>query len=266
MEKGDLQYDLTAEVRITRIRNLKKSKEIDRVVLETPLTIFLNDHELTTLICSPDKLDCLAIGFLGAEGLLEKAADIVKISIDEGKGLVYVNTVAKDGPVHKPIAKNVSASGGGKGSLVLNTLDSPRSKWINASLQAEPGEILKLVDAMQDKALLFKRTGGAHSAALADRNNILFYNEDIGRHNAIDKVVGQCILENINLEDKILLSSGRISAEIILKGARLGLPIIVSRSAPTSLAVELAGQTGITLIGFARGQCLNIYAHAFRII
>jgi FdhD protein len=137
---------------------------------------------------------------------------------------------------------------------------------IKSSLQVEAGEILKLVGAVQDKALLFKSTGGVHSAALAERDKLLFYNEDIGRHNAVDKIVGQCILKNISLEDKILLTSGRISSEIVIKGAKLGLPIIVSRSAPTSLAVALARETGITLVGFARGKRLNIYSHTIRII
>ena len=118
---------------------------------------------------------------------------------------------------------------------------------------------------MQDKALLFKSTGGVHSAAIAERDQILFYSEDIGRHNAVDKIVGECILKDISLEDKILLTSGRISSEIVIKGAKLGLPLIVSRSAPTSLAVELARETGITLVGFARGKRLNIYSHSVRI-
>ena len=265
MKRGDIQYDLTAEVEIVRVRNLEKNKETDRVVLETPLTIFLNDHEFITLLCSPDNLDCLAVGFLRSEGLIERAADIEKIDVDVEKGFVYLKTAAKDDLINKLYGKRMITSGCGKGSLFFNALDSLQSKRIESPLQVKAEEILKLVGAVQDKALLFKSTGGVHSAALAERDQILFYSEDIGRHNAVDKIVGECILKDISLEDKILLTSGRISSEIVIKGAKLGLPLIVSRSAPTSLAVELARETGITLVGFARGERLNIYSHSVRI-
>jgi FdhD protein len=265
LKRGDIQYDLTAEVEIVRVRNLEKNKETDRVVLETPLTIFLNDHEFITLLCSPDNLDCLAVGFLRSEGLIERAADIEKIDVDVEKGFVYLKTAAKDDLINKLYGKRMITSGCGKGSLFFNALDSLQSKRIESPLQVKAEEILKLVGAVQDKALLFKSTGGVHSAALAERDQILFYSEDIGRHNAVDKIVGECILKDISLEDKILLTSGRISSEIVIKGAKLGLPLIVSRSAPTSLAVELARETGITLVGFARGKRLNIYSHSVRI-
>jgi FdhD protein len=260
-----MQYDLTAEVEIIRVRDLEKDKGTDRVVLETPLTIFLNDTEYITLICSPDSLDCLAVGFLRSEGLIKRAADLEKIDVDAEKGLVYVKTAVQGDLLNKLYGKKVITSGGGKGSLYFKAFDSLRSKQIESSLQVEAGDILKLVGALEDRGLLFKSTGGVHSAALADSNKILFYNEDIGRHNAVDKIVGQCILKEISLEDKILLSSGRISSEVVIKVAKLGLPFIVSRSAPTSLAVELARETGITLVGFARGKRLNIYSHTGRI-
>ena len=105
MKRGDIQYDLTAEVEIVRVRNLEKNKETDRVVLETPLTIFLNDHEFITLLCSPDNLDCLAVGFLRSEGLIERAADIEKIDVDVEKGFVYLKTAAKDDLINKLYGK-----------------------------------------------------------------------------------------------------------------------------------------------------------------
>lgn len=261
------QYEYTTEAEIVRIRNLARSKETDRVVLETPLTIFLNDSEFITLLCSPDKLECLAVGFLRSEGLITGAADIEKIDLDYEKKIVYIKTVSKNDLVDKLYGKRMITSGCGKGSLFFSALDSLQSKQkIESPLQVKAGEVYKLVSAMQEKAQLFKSTGGVHSAALAERGEILYYNEDIGRHNAVDKIVGQCTLKDIDLGDKLLLSSGRISSEIVIKGAKLGLPLIVSRSAPTSLAVELARETGITLVGFARGKRLNVYSHDYRII
>ncbi|HHT46782.1 MAG TPA: formate dehydrogenase accessory sulfurtransferase FdhD [Firmicutes bacterium] len=261
-----MKYKYTTEAEIVRIRNLERSRETDRVVIETPLTIFFNGSEFITLLCSPDNLDCLAVGFLRSEGLITGAADIEQIDLDYQKKIVYIKTVSINGLVDKLYGKRMITSGCGKGSLFFSALDSLQSKRIESPLQVGAGEIFNLVSVMQEKAQLFKSTGGVHSAALAEKGEILYYNEDIGRHNAVDKIVGQCILKNIELGDKILLSSGRVSSEIVIKGAKLGLPLIVSRSAPTSLAVELARETGLTLVGFARGKRLNVYSHDYRII
>ena len=119
---------------------------------------------------------------------------------------------------------------------------------------------------MQKKALLFKTTGGVHSAALADSEKLLYFHEDIGRHNAVDKIIGECLLNSTTTDDKGLFTSGRLSSEILLKAAKLKIQLIVSRAAPTSLSIELAETLNITLIGFVRGRRMNIYSHPWRII
>jgi FdhD protein len=118
---------------------------------------------------------------------------------------------------------------------------------------------------LQQKALLFKATGGVHSAALADNEMLLYFYEDIGRHNAVDKIIGECLLNGTATDDKALFTSGRISSEIMLKAAKLKIQLIVSRAAPTSLSVELAEALNITLVGFVRGRRMNIYSHPWRI-
>lgn len=266
MKQENMQDEYTVELEIVRVKDFHKNREMDRVVLERPLTIFLNGSEFITLLCSPAKLDYLAVGFLRSEGLIDGAVDLEKINVDHEKGIVYIRTKSPNDLADKLYGKRMITSGCGKGSLFFNVLDSLQSKRVESSLQVKAEELLKLIKTLQDKALLFKSTGGVHSAALAERDKILLYTEDIGRHNAVDKIVGECILKDINLEDKILLTSGRLSSEIIIKGAKLCLPLLVSRSAPTSLAVELAWETGITLAGFARGRRLNIYSHYYRII
>ena len=117
----------------------------------------------------------------------------------------------------------------------------------------------------QHNSEVFKLTGGVHSAALCDKENILMFSEDIGRHNAIDKILGQCFWEGIPTENRVVLTSGRISSEILSKMAKRGIPIVVSRSAPTDLAIRTAENLGITLIGFVRGKRMNIYANDWRI-
>ena len=119
---------------------------------------------------------------------------------------------------------------------------------------------------LQLRAELFRLTGGLHSAALCSAEKILYFCEDIGRHNAVDKLVGLCLKHEISLTDKVLVSSGRISSEILVKAAKLGIPILISRAAPTSLSIELAESLGITLIGFVRGRRCNIYTHQERVL
>ncbi|TET64548.1 formate dehydrogenase accessory sulfurtransferase FdhD, partial [Candidatus Aerophobetes bacterium] len=128
-----------------------------------------------------------------------------------------------------------------------------------------PDEITELMRKLQNRSRLYRSTGGAHTAALSDREDILILAEDIGRHNAVDKVLGQCILDSIALDDKIILTSGRVSSEIVLKIVRARIPVVISRSAPTMLGAKLASHLGVTLIGFARGRRMNIYTHEKRV-
>ena len=127
------------------------------------------------------------------------------------------------------------------------------------------GEVVNLMREFQRSSYLFKRTGGVHSAALCRREEIEIFAEDIGRHNAIDKVFGESLLKDIQTEDKVALTSGRISSEIVIKVLRRGVPILISLGAPTDLAVSLAEKMRITVIGFARGRRMNVYTHGFRI-
>jgi len=128
------------------------------------------------------------------------------------------------------------------------------------------GEVQALMKEFRSTSALFMKTGGVHSAALADSNGILLFSEDIGRHNAVDKLIGKAFLANIPVEDKILLSSGRISGEIMTKVIRNHIPIMISRTAPTCMSITYAEDHGVTLIGFARSNRMNIYTHPHRIV
>lgn len=256
----------TKELEIIRFKDGRSTAEKDHVVEEYPLTIFFNDQELVTLLCSPRELKYLALGFLRSEGLLSSLEDIETTSLDEERGIVYVNTRDKKNLAEKLYGKRTITSGCGKGTVFFHALDSLQSKPVTSKMKVHGDSLFGLMRSLQEMSVLFKTTGGVHSVALADEEQILVFSEDIGRHNALDKVVGKCLLEEIPLQEKILLSSGRLSAEIVLKGAKMGLPFIVSRSAPTTLAVELAAQVGITMVGFLRGGRFNIYTGAERIV
>ena len=137
---------------------------------------------------------------------------------------------------------------------------------LKADIKVAPEMIFSLIKEFQDRAMIFKETGGTHCAAVGTTKEILFFAEDIGRHNAVDKVIGQALLAGTPLEDKFLLLSGRIAYDISMKAARSGIPVCISRAAPTSAALELGERIGLTIIGFVRGKRMNIYTHPERII
>lgn len=253
------------ELEIQRVKHGRRYAEKDLVVVEAPLTIFFNEQELVTLLCSPRDLKYLALGFLRSEGLIDGLDDLEAVSLEEDRSIVFVRAKEQSALAEKLYGKRTVTSGCGKGTVFYHALDALQEKAVASNLQVKEENLFMLMRALQERSLLYQSTGGVHSAAIADTETILIYNEDIGRHNAIDKIVGECLTKGIILHDKILLSSGRLSAEIVLKAAKMSLPVIVSRSAPTSLAVDLAGRLGITLVGFVRGTRFNIYTHAERI-
>jgi FdhD protein len=127
-------------------------------------------------------------------------------------------------------------------------------------------DVFTLVSDFQHHSQIYKDTGGVHSAAMCDTKSLLVFNEDIGRHNAIDKIFGECILKDIPTDGRIIITSGRISSEILLKVAKRNVPIIISKSAPTDLGVKLANDLGVTLLGFVRGKRINAYTNNWRIV
>ncbi|MEN8615333.1 formate dehydrogenase accessory sulfurtransferase FdhD [Dehalogenimonas sp. THU2] len=252
----------TVPLNIVRIAENSAVTVEDEVAREAALTIILNDTELVTMLCSPAEERCLTAGFLAAEGLIETVDDITSILIDETRGIARVSTAVR-GEADR-IWKRFISSGCGRGATFYSAADVS-SPPVESSLTIDPFQVYRLMRAFQEQSDVFKSTGGTHAAALASGNTIELFSEDIGRHNAVDKVFGRCILENIETKDKILLVTGRISSEILLKVARRGIPALISKSAPTDSGVKLAEKLGITLIGFVRGHRMNVYAHAERI-
>jgi len=250
---------------ITRIRQGEREDLDDLVTIETPVTIYLNGNELVTLLCTPEKLDFLALGFLRSEGILTGINDLELIRVKEKEGLVEVDLKKETGLSEKLYGKRTVTSGCGKGTVFFNVLDSLRSSPLSGDLTISAEKVTGLMDSLQQRAELYKATGGVHSAALADRERIIYFSEDIGRHNAIDKIIGECLMDGIPTEDKIIVSSGRLSSEILLKTAKLKIQMLISRAAPTSLCIELAENLNITLAGFVRGKRINLYTHQWRI-
>jgi FdhD protein len=213
-------------------------------------------------MCTPLEMKELAIGFLFSEGVIT-STDSIK-SIDhpfENRLCVILNHEI----IVDPRSVRAITSGCGNGSVHVISLEEGSLKPIESNCKFEAVNILKLMKEFNSKSDLFKQTGGVHSCCICSEESILLFSEDIGRHNALDKVVGKALLSNLALTDKLVMTTGRISSDIVVKVAKAGIQIIVSHSAPTSLALSIAKAANITIIGFARGSRMNIYCNEHRV-
>ncbi|HOB11947.1 MAG TPA: formate dehydrogenase accessory sulfurtransferase FdhD [Syntrophomonadaceae bacterium] len=228
----------------------------DQLVVEEHLQIILNGEILVSSACSPEYTRELAVGYLVSEGFITSSQDLASVKAPHPLR-VEVETTK---PVDLSAPRQINTCMGRGSGLQVEPIVSP-----NDNLLWSPAHLLQLIAELDASSLTFKKTGGVHSAALAGPQGTIVRFEDIGRHNAVDKVIGYACLQHIPLHDKCLLLSGRIASEILLKIARAGFPMIVSRSAPTYKAVDRAEELGITVVGFARGQRFNLYCHGQRI-
>lgn len=238
----------------------------DAVVEETPLTIFLNNEELATVVCSPGGCRELGAGFLLTEGLVQNPSDIIEISDCDESGLLSIQTNAPVPQTNKFLRRHIaSCCGKSRGGFYFIN-DARQIRPLESDTRFEAEQLIHIIESLEKGSVTFRRTGGVHSAALADATGILCMYEDIGRHNAVDKVLGYAFLNDIATNDKCLVLSGRIASEILIKAARTSIPLVLSRSAPTGLTIEMAEEMNITVVGFARRQKFSVYTHSERII
>lgn len=238
----------------------------DWVAQEYPFSLVSGGRELATLLCLPEHLDELAFGFLFTEGLIFSAAEVADLTLRlaSGSGQAEVTLVP---PARARLAEwegsRLVFSGCGQ---AVRARELPRAPSTDG-FRWRGEEIFALLEGLL-RAPHHQVTGGTHAAALAAPGEILCLREDVGRHNALDKLAGWWLLRGQEREqagDKVVLTTGRLSSEMVLKVAYLGVPILVSRAAPTSLGIRLAHLIGLTLVGFARAGRLNLYTYPERI-
>lgn len=249
---------------ILKIKNNNKEMVDDLVVEEVPLTLLIDNKEFVTLLCTPSDIEDLVRGFLFTSSLIHQAQDIEKIIIDRERWSVYIE-LADKGVNTNFVFKRLYTSGCGRGMLFYSVQDISNRRKVTSDLKLGIDKIVCLMLEFQKKSEGYLSTGGTHSAALGIENGILAFREDIGRHNAVDKIIGYWLSQRQDFQDKVMLTSGRISSDVILKIQKCMMPIIISRSAPTNQAIKLARDMGITLVGFARGNRMNIYSGEERI-
>ncbi len=252
----------TKEINIKRVNKGLQEETLDSVIEEIPLEIFVNHEFYAALMCTPLEVKALAIGFLFSEGVLTSINSINSIEEKYDNRICIVLDHEINTLCH---SSRAITSGCGNGSVRTILLEEGSVKPIDTSCKFNALDILKLMSEFNSKSGLFKQTGGVHSCCICSNNSILVFSEDIGRHNALDKVVGKAMLSNVSLKDNFIMTTGRISSDMVVKVAKVGIQLIVSHSAPTTLAINIAKAANITIIGFARGSRMNVYSCEYRI-
>ena len=256
MKRLDLK-GASPEIVIDRFSDKRWGKASVHVPSEMALAIYVNRLELVTILCTPFKLNCLVIGFLYAEGIIAGLDDVASMRMCEEESLadVMLNNAEHELPRHRTLT---SGCGGGA------TFKTHGQK-VESDLVTTAKEVLSLMKQLHEQMALYQLCGGVHASALSDTKNLLIVAEDIGRHNTLDKIQGECLLKGLSTRDRLLLSTGRISSEMLLKAAKMQAPVVVSRHSPTGAAVLLARDLGISLVGHARGSRLSVYTHPERL-
>lgn len=237
------------------------------VVRERPLVLRLNERELITLMTDFSHPDELVVGFLYNEGLLDDAAQVQAVEIDRQAETAHVTAAIDPVRLAAAFGKRVVTSGANKGSLyhqVLRRVEEGQVR-VRGDLVLPPATIYARCGKLSGASELYKNTHGVHGAALYDAEEVLVFREDIGRHNALDKLAGWALAKGRDPGRCALYFTGRISSEVMLKAGRLGVPILSSLSAPTDLGLALAEKIGMTVVGKVRADSCRIYTHSHRI-
>jgi len=240
----------------------KKWKPHDaETIVEAPVSLTVNGEVWLTFMCTPVNLEALAVGFLYNEGILESMDEVEDVRVCEhGDNVdVWLNRT-----VEQPKSWR-RTSGCTGGVTAVDLLARPNVSFNGEQPRVPPEAIGHLVELLFESQELYRETGGVHTSALSDGEKILLSAEDIGRHNTLDKIAGLCLMNNVWPETRILITTGRISSEMLQKAARLEVPILISRTSPSSLSIEMAKRYGITLIGYARKHRFNVYSNSQRV-
>ncbi|MGE5221031.1 MAG: formate dehydrogenase accessory sulfurtransferase FdhD [Omnitrophica WOR_2 bacterium] len=230
------------------------------IISEQPLSLTVNGETWLTFMCTPTYLEALCIGFLNNENIIQSMDEIASIRVcPEGDNVdVWLNHKAE-----RP--KNWRRTSGCTGGFSSVELDNYKGPVSNQST-IEPQSVSRLIGKLFDTQDLYREVGGVHSSALCDGEDILITADDIGRHNTLDKIAGLMLLDHLDPSFTILITTGRVSSEMIQKSYHMGASMVISRTSASSLSIKLADRWGITLIGYARRDHFNIYTHSERIV
>jgi FdhD protein len=249
---------------IDKLYNDELIEKEDVVIEESRISVYLNDKKTISMMCIAKDQDAHAIGFLMSENVISSMDDIQTIELKNNGLDVYIQANINE-VMLKNLYKEKTLTSGCGGGITGNDAGELNIPFNQIKMKVDKNTILSEVKKFYAESELYLLTGCVHKAMIYLEDKTTITAEDIGRHNAIDKVVGLCKIKNLNTIKSILFVSGRLSSEMVVKAVMHKIPIIVSRTAPTHLGVLTAHKHGLTLIGFARGRKMNIYTHAGRI-
>ena len=240
----------------------KKWESLDaETIVEAPVSLTVNGQVWLTFMCTPVDLEAMAVGFLYNDGIIGTMNEVEDVRVCEhGDNVdVWLNRT-----VEQPTSWR-RTSGCTGGVTAVDALARVDVSFNGDQPRFPPEAIGHLVEQFFESQILYRETGGVHASALSDGEKIVIAAEDIGRHNTLDKISGLCLMNDISPDTRILITTGRISSEMLQKAARMNVPILISRTSPSSLSIEMAERYGITLIGYARTHRFNVYTNAQRV-
>lgn len=221
--------------------------------------LIVNGVELVKILCTPLKQKELVVGFLYEEGMIGSLDDIESIKIDKEEGTAQVVLVNKE-PVKT--TEKILTSGFGKGISFIENYHMPA---LDIDFHFSVRDLFFLIEKVSARLELYNQSGGSHFTAICRKDEILLMAEDIGRHNTLDKVLGEMLINDLDVKNSVILTSGRISSEMLRKALMLQIPMICSYSSPTGAAVKLAQEMGITLVGYTKNGSCRVYTYPQRL-
>lgn len=255
----------TVALPVIKIMGTEKQLAEDVIVREVPITIYFNKEEIVTILCSPNQIRELAVGFLVSEGFITSRDDLYTIGHHCEENIIRIEGRQRQGQ-QGILNRRVMSSCCGKNRVSFNfENDASLVKVQSSQVRITLNEALYYANYLDQNSAIFKVTGGTHNGGVGCAGRVSYTSYDIGRHNVLDKIMGRAVMEQLDLSGHVLFFSGRVSSEILIKVAKMNIPVLIARSAPTDMTVALAEELNITVVGFARGARLNIYTCPERI-
>ena len=265
-EKESQAREQTVDWPIRRYRRGEQTALIDKVVREQRIELMLNGVPLLAMLALPRDVEALALGFLVSEGLWRDRGQLPEVRFDADAGRVRCDGQFDEDALESIHRRWTFGTGCGGGGTARDPSRLDQSRPLESPLTVRPSQLARLAREFGRQTLLYRMTGGVHACGLADTDKLLLFAEDVGRHNAFDKVAGMALQGNMDVSQKIALTTGRLSAEIVAKAIAHGIPVLASSSAPTAMGVQWSRRFGLTLIGFLRGQRMNVYTGYQRVV
>lgn len=254
--------------KIIRYRQYEKKggKEVEQeIIVEAPVSLTVNGEVWLTFMCTPIDLEYLAIGFLYNERVIKGFEQVASVRVcDTGDNVDVWLTHS----VEKPVKWSRTSGCTGGITFIENYSDTGDidTQFSTNGTTLDQDAVFRLLDSLFNAQNLYRKSGGVHSSILTDGNTTTIMAEDIGRHNTLDKISGRYLIEPVRLDRRIIVTTGRISSDMLLKANNLRASVVISRTSPSSLSIEMASKWGITLIGYARRNQFRVYTHPERII